>query len=260
LHYYYNKDSHDRLYSKALPSFTGFSSITTNYGSYENKGVEFEIGASPIVTSNFQWNIALNWAFNKGVVGQLPDNGKDKNRDGGIEVWDEASQSNIWIAGYAEGERPDALIGLFNSGVFSTQAEADAWHVKDTYNKAAWPLKQAGDTKWNDRDGNGLLNGLDREIAGFKLPNHRGGMTNTLSYKGLNFNIIMDWALGHTIWAYEELRIMANSQGEDRTSVKVQNQWMYEGDNVSLPRTTRGDQNGPGNTQHNGCHQWKDQE
>ncbi len=63
----------------------------------------------------------------------------------------------------------------------------------------------------------------------------------------------MDWALGHTIWRYEELRIMANSQGEDRTSINVQYQWMYEGDNADFPRTTRGDQNGPGNVQTRGA-------
>lgn len=250
---YYHKDSHDRLYSKALPSFTGFSAITTNYGSFINQGVEFEISATPVQTSGLRWNVAFNWAYNKGVVGKLPFNGKDKNRDGGWEVYDDASGEYVWVGGYAEGERPDGMIGLPNEGVFSTQAEADAWHVIDTYNKAAWPLKMAGDTKWSDRDGNGKIDGYDRIITGYKLPNHRGGMTNTLSYQGLDFTFIVDWALGHTVWAYEELRIYANSQGEDRTSINVQNQWMHEGDVSSYPRTTRGDQNGPGNTQKTGA-------
>jgi hypothetical protein len=249
---YYYKNSHDRLYSKALPSFTGFSAITTNYGSYINRGVEFEVNATP-VSGNITWNISLNWSYNKSVVGELPFNGKDKNRDGGWEVHDEASGEYAWVGGYAEGERPDAMLGLPNEGVFSTQEEADAWHVLDTYNKAAFPYKMAGDTKWSDRDNNGQIDGYDRMITGYKLPNHRGGLSSILTYKGLDFTIAMDWALGHTIWAYEELRIYANSQGEDRTSLNVQNQWMHEGDVTSYPRTTRGDQNGPGNTQKSGA-------
>ncbi|MCK4989083.1 MAG: TonB-dependent receptor, partial [Bacteroidales bacterium] len=249
---YYYKNSHDRLYSKALPSFTGFSAITTNYGSYINRGVEFEVNATP-VSGNITWNISLNWSYNKSVVGELPFNGKDKNRDGGWEVYDEASGEFTWVGGYAEGERPDAMLGLPNEGVFSTQEEADAWHVLDTYNKAAFPYKMAGDTKWSDRDGNGQIDGYDRMITGYKLPNHRGGLSSILTYKGLDFTIAMDWALGHTVWAYEELRIYANSQGEDRASLNVQNQWMHEGDVTSYPRTTRGDQNGPGNTQKSGA-------
>ncbi len=250
---YYYKDSHDRLYSKDLPSFTGFSAITTNFGSYINRGVEFEVSVAP-VQGTLSWNIAFNWAYNKGTVGELPYNGKDKNRDGGIEIWSEdAGEGYVWVGGYAEGERTDALIGLPNDGIFTTQAEADAYHVKDTYVRVAWPLKMAGDTKWSDRDGNGLVDRFDQIIMGYKLPDHRGGMTNTLSYKGLDFTFAMDWALGHTIWRYEELRIMANSQGEDRTSINVQYQWMYEGDNADFPRTTRGDQNGPGNVQTRGA-------
>lgn len=245
---YYYKNSTDRLYNKDLPSYTGFASIKTNYGTYINRGVEVELTGQPVSSGDITWDVSFNWSYNRGTVGKLPENGKENNRDGGVEVWDQDSQSYKYIGGVAEGERPDQLIGYVNEGVFSTQAEADAYHVDDTFNKAGWGLKRAGDTKWGDLDNNGVLDSKDQKVFGYELPSHRGGLTNTVSWKDLYLNFVVDWALGHTVYNYSELRIYANSQGEDRASVNVQNGWMYEGDS-DMARISRGDQNGPGNTQ-----------
>src|SRR5690606_14581174 len=61
---YYYKITTDRLFSKPLDATSGFSSITSNYGSILNEGFEVEINATPIRTKNVTWDVNLNFAFN----------------------------------------------------------------------------------------------------------------------------------------------------------------------------------------------------
>src|SRR5690606_8004785 len=41
-----------------------YSSVTANAASIENKGVEVQINAEPIVNSNIQWNTSVNYSTN----------------------------------------------------------------------------------------------------------------------------------------------------------------------------------------------------
>ncbi|MCD6200424.1 MAG: TonB-dependent receptor [Bacteroidales bacterium] len=242
---YYHKTSYDRLYNKDLPAFTGFTSIKTNFGSFINRGFEAEMDYTPIANDKLRWDISLNWSYNRGTVGELPDNGKPKNRDGGFEHFDPSTGEYTFVGGYAEGERPDAMYANVWDGVFSTTADAAAWNAVtvDMQTKTHAP-KQAGDTRWKDVDGNGLIENADRQFVGYKLPDHRGGLTNTLKYKGFTLRLVTDWALGHTIYDYGHVRILAECQGEDRIGVEIKNSWMQEGDVTDYPRFTYADLNG----------------
>lgn len=48
----YNKLTSDRLYDKALPAQTGFSSIKANLGTVQNKGFELSLTAHPLSTTS----------------------------------------------------------------------------------------------------------------------------------------------------------------------------------------------------------------
>lgn len=69
----------------------GFSSIKSNYGSVRNSGIEIELNATPIQTKDFSWDLSLTFAYNKGIVVDLPDNGEEKNRVGGNFIYDPAT-------------------------------------------------------------------------------------------------------------------------------------------------------------------------
>lgn len=88
---YYNKLTFDRLYDEPLWNSTGFSSIKSNYGSVRNSGIEIELNATPIQTKDFSWDLSLTFAYNKGIVVDLPDNGEEKNRVGGNFIYDPAT-------------------------------------------------------------------------------------------------------------------------------------------------------------------------
>ncbi len=70
----YNKQSSDILLALPLQSSTGFTSITSNVGRTENKGVEVDFKADIIrsqKSGGFNWNVGFNLAYNSQKVKEL---------------------------------------------------------------------------------------------------------------------------------------------------------------------------------------------
>jgi TonB-linked SusC/RagA family outer membrane protein len=200
---YYNKLTKNRLASKPLPSEAPFSSITFNNGVLRNRGIEIEIGGTPIKSKGFTWKSYFSFAFNRTTIVDLPDNGRAKNRQGGDVVFDPAGKMLVEAGGFAEGERPYQLYAYRVLGVFSTDAEAAAWNATKKDNLAS-PQgiilgKRAGDYIFDDINNDGVIDTKDQVFMGYRTPDMIGGMQNTFSYKGLSLRVTFDYALGHLI-------------------------------------------------------------
>ncbi len=72
----YYKKTDDLLNDKInKPAGTDFAEyVLSNIGSMENKGVEFSIDATPVVTDDFTWNVGFNIAYNKSKITALTAN------------------------------------------------------------------------------------------------------------------------------------------------------------------------------------------
>jgi len=245
----YSKLTDNRLAYLPLPAETGFSSIKYNVGSLRNKGVELEISASIIEKSNFSWYSSFSFAFNRTFIVDLPDNGRDKNRIYGGEVYDVASGQYIEAGGYAEGERPLGLWAFQSNGIFATDEEAAA--VTSGQIDMAVPganqgkVKHAGDVNWADLNGDNIIDGNDLVFQGYRVPDKIGGMQNTFKYKGFSLRIAMDYALGHVISNGALARSMgqARSYNEGAPGEAVgPDTWQVQGDEGKIyPRFSLGD-------------------
>lgn len=65
--YYYRKGS-DLIGAKMLPLENGFTSMTVNWASMENKGVEVNLQTRNITTKDFSWYTSFNFAYNQNKV------------------------------------------------------------------------------------------------------------------------------------------------------------------------------------------------
>ncbi|RFM27523.1 SusC/RagA family TonB-linked outer membrane protein [Deminuibacter soli] len=200
---WYNKLTKNRLASKPLPSEAPFTSITYNNGVLQNKGVEIELGATPVKTKTFTWRSNFSFAYNKTLIKQLPANGRAKNRQGGDLVWDASSKQLVEAGGFAEGERPYGLWAYHALGVFATDAQASAWNATTKDNLAS-PSgisvgKHAGDYIFEDVNKDGVIDTKDQVFMGYRTPNIIGGMQNMFTYKGFTLRVAVDFAMGHLI-------------------------------------------------------------
>lgn len=65
--YYYRKGT-DLIALRMLPLETGFTSMSVNWASMENKGVEISLSTRNITTNNFSWYTVFNFAYNANKV------------------------------------------------------------------------------------------------------------------------------------------------------------------------------------------------
>src|SRR5690606_8999518 len=100
---YYRRVTDNLITSLAMPYESGFTSILTNLGSLENKGVELELRANILQRSKLRWDVTFNASRNKNKVLKLPENDNENNRIGGFLVWDDKAQDYIWKGGLQEG-------------------------------------------------------------------------------------------------------------------------------------------------------------
>ena len=81
--YYYRKGT-DLIGTRMLPLENGFSSMTINWASMENKGVEVNFQIRNITTKNFSWYTNLNFAYNQNKVlkENIPEDQRTPSREG----------------------------------------------------------------------------------------------------------------------------------------------------------------------------------
>lgn len=65
--YYYRKGT-DLIGSKMLPLENGFTNMTVNWASMENKGIEVNLQTRNITTKDFSWYTSFNFAYNQNKV------------------------------------------------------------------------------------------------------------------------------------------------------------------------------------------------
>jgi len=247
---YFHKVTDNLLFSKELPNTSGFKNVQTNVGKVRYQGFDLEITSNNIQTDNFNWTSKLTWSFVKNKVLKLPDNGRDKNRIGGITLADGSA-----FGGIAEGESLYSYYGFVVDRILETQADADnamydskAKGYRFSDGKKVAGRKEVGDYEWKNREGSLQRNGedyiddQDQFHLGYTVPHSTGGLSNNFTYKNFNLNIFLDWALGHSINQNTQMRYFMNTFANNYTLIDdVKKCWTQPGDNTKYARFTAND-------------------
>lgn len=235
---YYVRNTDNLLTAVSLPPSSGYASVTTNYGSLQNRGVEVELNANILnPASSLQWNMGFNVGYTKEKITALPDNGILNNRIGGTQVFDAAVGDYVWIGGLQEGRRLSDIVGYNLLGVYATDADAANSGVVDNILTTANKTKYGGDAIWEDIDGNKIIDTRDQMVLGNALPLWTGGLSNTVSYKGFTLYSRFDYTLGHSIENYAARFADGQFQGDGMPTKKFINEmWKEQDDIAKAPR------------------------
>lgn len=68
---YYSEKTTDQILSVAISGASGYGFKTINAGEITNKGIEATLNLTPILTTDFSWDIAVNFTHNKNQVVEL---------------------------------------------------------------------------------------------------------------------------------------------------------------------------------------------
>ncbi|MGQ7868634.1 SusC/RagA family TonB-linked outer membrane protein [Sunxiuqinia sp. sy24] len=234
---YFIRDVEDKLANLTLPLWTGFSGITTNNGTLRNKGLELQVNADVVKTNDFNWNLGLTYYRVRNFAQQLPENGVDKNRQGGTEIYDPATGGTQYVGGLQEGERVgyDVITAYVFDGVYQTQADIDEHAGRIVEFATDKDTRFLGDTRWKDLNGDNVINNLDRQVIGRRTPKFSGGLTSDFSYKNFSLFVKTDFAVGHYIINGRRVKGIAQTQGNQNGPLEIRDSWTTENPTSNIP-------------------------
>lgn len=234
---YFIRDVEDKLADLTLPLWTGFSGITTNNGTLRNKGLELQVNADVVKTSDFNWNLGLTYNRVRNFAHQLPENGVDKNRQGGTEIYDPKTGGTKYVGGLQEGERVgyDVITAYVFDGVYQTQADIDEHAGRIVEFATKKDVRFLGDARWKDLNGDNVINNLDRVVIGRRTPKFTGGLTSDCSYKNFSLFVKTDFAVGHYIINGRRVKGIAQTQGNQNGPLEIRDSWTTENPTSNIP-------------------------
>jgi len=171
---YYNKRTDNLLFSKSIPMSSGYTSITGNYGSIENKGIEFGVNAK-ILTGKLKWDVSGNITFNKNKVLAL---------DG---VQSEIATSSYSILKIGE---PLGVFRVFALDGINQTGEA----FLPGYDS------RTGGFKIKDVNGDGRINNSDLILAGNAQPKYFFGFSTTLKFMNFDLGAFLQGVQGSSLF------------------------------------------------------------
>ncbi|MFI5129712.1 MAG: SusC/RagA family TonB-linked outer membrane protein [Chitinophagales bacterium] len=196
----YKSNTSDLLLQRSIPTVTGFTTTFANIGETANTGVDITLTTVNIKQKDLIWTTTTSAAWQKDHIVTLS-NGKQNDI------------SNNWFINQPIG----VIYGYKPLGL---------WQPKDASEMQAFNANgnafSAGNVRVEDVNGDHKIDGNnDRQIIGWTRPRWIVGMTNTVSYKRLDFSIFL----------YGRLHYMYNYGGETEPARYVTREVNYYNEN-----------------------------
>jgi len=200
----YLKKTSDVLLNVQLPNTLPISSIQTNAGSIENKGIEFSINTVNL-NKKFRWETSYNMSFNRNKVTSL-------------------QYTDVYYFGRIYSNNQDVSIvraGLPLGSFYGYVAEG--------------VNPKTGDEIFADLNHNGILDPGDRKVIGNAQPKYIFGITNTFKYKRFDLNLFFQGSYGNDIYNATRIDLEGMFDSKNQSTV-VLNRWTPTNTITNIPR------------------------
>lgn len=227
---YYKKNTKDLLMNQVIPGYIGATNNPiSNLGEIQNTGIEVALNYK-INLGELRLRSTLNYTtFKNKVVNVAGDSGF-------LTGWSWPVR-NTPITRMTEGFPVGHFVGYRTDGIFQNQEEVFS-HLAPN-GDVLQPKAEAGDLRYVDVNGDGVINSDDITDIGSPWPDHIVGLSVGADYKGFDFNIVLSTQIGHDIFrAYER---------SDITYTNYQtfwlDRWTPENTDGAYPRLVSNDPN-----------------
>jgi TonB-linked SusC/RagA family outer membrane protein len=222
----------------------GINNYWSNGGSLDNTGFEVTLTAKPIVTRQFNMELGVSAGHYVNKVKSLPDETRiyvDGQRTAqGYTSSIYGSDNIATIVGQPVG----MFYGYKTNGVFADDKEAAAagkagylYLIDET---GARQNFKAGDVRFVDINGDGVIGEADRTIIGNPNPDIYGNIFANVNWKNLTLHVGLNYSLGNDVFNYQRSLLESGSNFYNQTTAMT-NRWRAEGQKTDIPRVTYGD-------------------
>jgi TonB-linked SusC/RagA family outer membrane protein len=217
---YYNTDNIDQIIPLNVSATTGYTSRFANAGTINNNGIEVQLGLTPVKTTNFRWDIDLNWAKNKSEVKDLPEGVTEitLNTNWGLRLVAREGEAYGTLVGRRVKRAPDGQI------IVSATTGRPIQDVDETGNNTNF-------------------------VLGSITPDWVGGVRNTFTWKGFSVSALIDMRQGSDLFSMTYIfgryaGVLEESLEGRNTLDEVQNGYNFggvvdNGDGTYSPNTVK---------------------
>lgn len=205
----YYKKTNDVLLNVQLSNSLPITSIQTNAGKIENRGLEFNLSTVNTQGRALTWTTDFNISFNKNKVLEL-------------------NYTDVYYFGRVYSNNQDVAIvrkGLPLGTFFG--------YISDGVNP------ETGDIDYRDVNGNGIFDPGDRTVIGDANPDFTYGLTNNLTWKNFDLNIFFQGSQGNDIFNATRIDLEGMFDSKNQ-STAVLRRWTPENTNTDIPRAVGG--------------------
>ena len=246
LDFYWN-NTKDLLMKVPIDAASGYSYQFQNVGQTSNKGLELALGADLVRSEDFSLSLNMTYNYNKNNVDELID---------GLNV--DVRAMNDWGSSMAHPAydyiiRVDKPVGLlqgfkslgwytvddftFENGKYKLKPGIpDITNIVNYPSNGPVKLAAEGQTavpgmpKFEDTDGNGVVNVDDKTILGEMMAKHTGGFTFNGNWKAIDFSLGFTYQIGGKVYNANSMHSMMgdkdNSAGQNRLAF-IADTWKY---------------------------------
>ncbi|CAA7197154.1 SusC/RagA family TonB-linked outer membrane protein [Chryseobacterium potabilaquae] len=161
----YKTRTTNQIINLPVSSATGYRTFLVNAGQINNQGIEIQLNGTPFKTTDFKWDIDVNWSKNENKVIKLYGNSQ-----------------NYLLASYQGGVSLNARVGE----AFGALVGSDYVYLN-------------GQPVINPTTGRYLTN--PNQVIGNITPDWIGGVRNSFTYKGLSVSFLIDVKHGGDVFS-----------------------------------------------------------
>jgi TonB-dependent starch-binding outer membrane protein SusC len=220
---WYNKSTKDWLIQAPVLATAGADAPWINAGKVTNKGIELMLSYSDEIGA-LLYTVSGNGAYNKNKVNEIPTPDGTIHGEGNT-IFVNSDEFYRAQTGYPIGY----FYGYKSNGVFQT--EEDVNNYRSSEGKIIQPDAEAGDLRYVDTDGNGVIDAGDRTMIGNPNPKYTFGFNVQLNYKGFDFVVVGNGVAGNEI-----AQSYRNPGGYQNYNKYMLDRWHGPGSSNELPR------------------------
>lgn len=208
---WYNRKTTNMLLAYPLALSTGFEGYNRNSGTMRNRGLETTITGIPIKRRNFEWKITWMGSTINNKVLKLTDDGKDI------------------LNGYSlirEGETIYSYYVCRSAGVDPMTGDQLYYVTIDEDGNEVAPYIT----------NNEQLAQSSRYVAGSKLPDLYGSLTNQLTFRNFDFSLSLNYSIGGKMVDGVYQNLMSFYYPAQTKHINYSRAWKQIGDITDIPR------------------------
>ncbi|ALI97977.1 SusC/RagA family TonB-linked outer membrane protein [Rufibacter tibetensis] len=200
---FYNSITSELFLNRQLSRTTGFTSLTSNIGKLQNRGVELSLQGDVISSKNVNWSVNVSLTYNQNTVKELVEKEGEDDIVTGILI-------------NREGESMNSLFLVPFVGVNPANGNAQ-------YRKLNGELTET-------------YSAADRVIVGSAEVPFFGGFGSSLNIKGVELSAFFSFQRGNEVFNNDLVNVTNPAYFYDNMSVELLKEWKKAGDITDVPR------------------------